>query len=501
MPKKPVIDTSELERRLQKAERDIIENAARITALEGQTPVEPPVEPPSGDRNYRLQAGPWQLAGFNPDDPFINLIWASRADWRVPGHDIYGGYDSADLLMRDGFIRDDGLPKAIPSNQMRQNRSYLKSADDRFHGAWLLLWDTLAGPGAADIRHTNDLDWTLLKSGRARIVIRPEDYENPNFHGLIIRINRLDTPLTELALIREEDEVAYNSGQIYRNEFIDRIKNYDVVRVMDWMRSGNSFIRKHEDQAESISAFWSEMARGREYPPARRAAPMSAMINLAVQTYTALWYNVPATLGAPEDFDLNDLRYEPSNVVAFDVESALESEHWDRYARKFISLLTVTGYPIDRELIISIGNEMWNWSSYYNATTAYAAHIGRYFDREGDQISRGYGILLGRLYIAFRNALAIHNREQKITFAVERHQVWSSSTRIALAAMREYVESKGIFWDNIKRYFAGSIAHYWAIFFKSLPNTDRPVSSSTKSSTKLFTILFSNRFRAYISIC
>ncbi|MEM9015277.1 MAG: hypothetical protein AAGB02_09260, partial [Pseudomonadota bacterium] len=242
----------------------------------------------SGD-GHKLQIGPWTPAAFSLEEPYINIIHASEMWWEA------GDMKTFDLIAAGHIDADTGLPFSIPQGANSLESKVFFSARDKrdYHGEWVLDWE-----GDADIEMlylTRENQW---RENANRLEFT-RDRKTPD-HSLI-KITRLGPGgLTSLRLYRKENETALNSGKIFSPRFIELVARNHIVRTMDLQEANRAQIRSIDEVATMDTLFWGNTAWQSELDqmPARRSAPIEAMLRLGVEADTEIWFHGPMQLGA-----------------------------------------------------------------------------------------------------------------------------------------------------------------------------------------------------------
>ena len=437
----------------------------------------PPPVPSRGGTKAQLQIGPWTLAPYSLEEPFINIVHASNVSWRTKSH-------TTQDLYKQGYInKATGLPKAIPpgENGIFSEVYFSSPIQSTYDGVWVLEWT-----GNADL----SLQF-LPKSAQRRISANRIEFTrdaSTRTHAAI-RINRLGAGgLKKLRLFRKANEKALKSGKIYSPQFIQMISRGHVVRAMDFQEANRAYIHKASQIAPMTEHFWANAAmRPGSFDTPYQSMPLEAVFALANESNTALWHHAPMELGAPKSFfdpsihtgGLITHSKRRSQLAENNVDAILNSAEWDRYADKVVAAMIKSGYPKNRPFYTTISNEVWNFNGRYFMGTRYAAGFATGYQAKygGNRWNyrNGYGVLLARWAEALDGALKRAGRNQSVVYVAEGQAANKATTRQALIGMQSYLTRKGYNWSNWSRNIGVSVASYWGwdTYYQLFPSIKR----------------------------
>ncbi len=419
-----------------------------------------------------IQVGPHYPQRTNIEEPFINLWHAAQNVWGTRS-------GMTNELVTEGYVSAAGYPQRWPGDRMDFGGFFLandkhEEAQAHWDGDWVLLW----GPAkCADMKIGWDSNGVGVKSpGRIEFT---RDYKKNKLLGIIMHVTSLDCPLTELALIRAENEEAYRQGKIYNPRFVEAMSGYDVIRTMDLQQAGTAVVTGPDDLPGTGDLFWAEHSwadggLSATRPPLYESMPLNAVVALGVESGKALWINAPLTLGAPQRlWDVKSDALKKGDGPWSKAYRAMASQHadeilaspaWDAYADALVAALAEEGYPEERMLYVTVGNEVWNWSRQYFLGTDYAWGVSQGLSAvakargRGDRV--GYGALLSRMKLALDAALLRAGRDQKVTYVMEGQVGWATTVH-ALNGAKAWMEGQGENWDDHAPGIGASVASYW----------------------------------------
>ncbi len=200
-----------------------------------------------------------------------------------------------------------------------------------------------------------DRGGTTLPDG-IQIVIQDTDPEGVGNH------------LRNFKVFRLEDEAAIEAGEIWRPEYLDKIGDFRVLRTMAMQEINSSPIVEWDDiQQSAQKATWTIDVGG---------APIGALVDLANETNSDLWVNVPHL--ATDDFVREMATYIRDNLDP-DLRVYLEysNEHWT-------PLFSQQQWFVDKGNA-AFGEGFFNGPQYYVSRAADVATLfGEVFGAEND---------------------------------------------------------------------------------------------------------------------
>jgi hypothetical protein len=146
----------------------------------------------------------------------------------------------------------------------------------------------------------------------------------PNGGGIVsIEIHSTDPQgsgnhLRNISVVKQEHIAAYEAGEIFNPEWLDAIDTAHSLRFMDWMQTNDSWLTTSSDTPQVDDASW-----------AIKGVPLAIMVQLANETGTDPWFNIP---------HLAD----------------------DGYIRDFVTQVRDTLDP-SLKAYFEFSNEVWNW--------------------------------------------------------------------------------------------------------------------------------------------
>ena len=244
---------------------------------------------------------------------------------------------------------------------------------------------------------------------------------------------------------------------------------------MDYQLTNGTFVNRADYVADMNMAHWGDENTGpynSTSPNLKATMPLEALFAMGVECDNEIWFQVPVHMGFPFDWKSPELlsfdgsefgQLERAAMQEF--ETVLQSDEWDKYADMAVKALDASGYPADRLLHISLGNEVWNYGGPgFLIQTIYARGIGRAFDGGTDRYQErvGYGVLFARMMTAFEDAFARAGRDQNVVYVMEAQAANAYQGRKSYVSAKAAIEEKfGRKWGTFSPKMGLSIASYW----------------------------------------
>lgn len=450
----------------------------RVTmVVDGTGPI-----PPPGQLAYRLQVGEWFISQGNAAQPLINMLHASDAYWT-------GGNLFPNDLYADGTIDPETMLPVEGFTGWISTGGYFKPHQDQWADEWVLLWD-----GDADVRMTGQVHDVVAAPNRVEFKRLATDDSVAQ-----VTVTRVGSGFSNLALIRKSDEARYRDGKIYTARWLDMVARYDLLRAMDMQHANRAQVTSVDNLATMRSTFWGNTLW--QSPPThlgpdnfsfhpRRSMPVEAVFRAAVEADVELWFHAPMALGSPKTIaDFNGSPWQMRAFVRDSAQAIIDSPEWARYADHVVEALIASGYPSDRQLILSLDNEIWNTEGHYAASQQYANGIGMAVSGLPDGAwSEGYGRLMAHFAAHFEDALERAGREQNVVYNIETQTANPDVTRRALERYKLHIDEMRRDWSYYAERSAVGPTNYWggqAWYFDLFPEiVNRPCCNQLPSPTQ-----------------
>ena len=188
------------------------------------------------------------LAGVNDfarEEPFVNVFDKAR-QW-IPHQTAPGSaWDSKVPVPQ----RPDGYPTQVPFTDAEGGEHIVRTMILSDPGSTLPLerfrivtqgTGTIRLWGSATTRFESPVDTTVTVDHRL----------GKSLFVVIERSERAD-PVHGISVVREEDIARDGEGAVFREEFLEYLKDFQVIRFMDWGRTNNSEIVNWSDRTPEV---------------------------------------------------------------------------------------------------------------------------------------------------------------------------------------------------------------------------------------------------------
>lgn len=267
--------------------------------------------------NPSLGMGLGGISDWSTQLPFINHFKSSRP-WI--GHEprANGGYNWGGVSEEEFVLDENGYPISLPvvNGKTAAMGTVLftnMEAEEIPGGKYIVLYD---GEGTIDYHIRAEKIESESTLGRDVVEFTPEG----NTFGM--RITETDPNNTgdyirNIRVVREDQLDLYEAGATFNPKWLEKIEDFRSLRFMDWMETNHSEVSEWRDRATLDDASWMEQA------------PIEVMIELANQTGTDPWFNIP-------------------------------HQATDEFIRNFAEIVKEQLDP-DLKAHFEFSNEVWNW--------------------------------------------------------------------------------------------------------------------------------------------
>lgn len=268
---------------------------------------------PKTDGAPPMAVNPAGVSDWSVQQPFLDVMKSARA-WIGHKPNQWGGMDHDDLA-KAGHLDENGWPVRIPRELSTIATVILTDLPEEavsLAGRYRVQFD---GDGIVDV------------GGRARNVrFAPNEVTfdfTPGPGPVEIRIKRTDRKGTgdnvrNITVVAQDRIAAYEAGKIFNPDWLALIRDFDVLRFMDWMKTNDS---------EQIH--WSDRPLVSDYTWTRIGVPVEIMLALANELDADTWFTMPHRSD-------------------------------DDYNMRFATAVR-DGLNDDRRAYVEYSNEVWNW--------------------------------------------------------------------------------------------------------------------------------------------
>ena len=236
-----------------------------------------------GLKDPTLAFGLTGVSDWSTEMPFLDITRTMRP-WIGHRREAWGGMTYQQLL-DGGYLDEHGWPKKIPEGLGAVGTIWAWGGLDvagtpagrSRAGVYVLTYE---GEGAIEITF---LGSNILSSEPGRIV-----FENPIGKQMGLNITSTDPNGTgnyirNISIVPQKYEALAKTGELFNPDWLAVVQDARQLRFMDWMATNNSTVTEWSDRPKLGDATWME-----------RGVPVEVMVQLANQTGTDPWFNMPA---------------------------------------------------------------------------------------------------------------------------------------------------------------------------------------------------------------
>ncbi|NET39040.1 MAG: cellulose-binding protein [Cyanothece sp. SIO1E1] len=237
----------------------------------------------SFDKELSLGTNLTSIKDWSTEIPFVDAFksarsWITQCLPEETGCSGSWGTDEYDKLNLDeqGWVKSLPAPEDSPE-YTRVATLLFRDVEHYPGGQYIVLYD-----GEGTIEYGFDAQKDESESVLGRDVINV----NPSNRGIYLIItstdpNRAGDYIRNIHVIKAEYETSYES-EIFNPDFIERIKEFQALRFMDWMGTNNSMQSEWRDRPKVDDASY-----------AWKGAPVEIMVELANRIGANPWFNMP----------------------------------------------------------------------------------------------------------------------------------------------------------------------------------------------------------------
>ena len=249
---------------------------------------------------------------FSSQQPFASEF-KSSSSWFTQSQQTWNTNEE-DLLDLDS----NGWIKSLPSAEEGTEYTTAATLLFRGHGSYLPGNYVVLYEGEGEIEYKLDATKNEALSTPGRDVIEVA----PSQAGIFLGITETDPNGTgdyirDLKVVHEDFE-SIVATETFNPEFVDKVQPFDTFRFMNWMETNNS------EQEE-----WADRPKLEDARYTGSGAPVEVMVELANQTDTNPWFNMPHL--ATDEYVENFANYVKENLEpGLEVYVEYSNEVWNR---------------------------------------------------------------------------------------------------------------------------------------------------------------------------
>jgi hypothetical protein len=186
-----------------------------------------------------------------------------------------------------------------------------------------------------------------------------------------VQVTGLDArfPLTDIHIVRRDQEALYKAGEIFNPAFTSKIASFDTLRYMDWSATNVTRVVDWGDRTKTSAMSWQNESGG--------TVPIEVMVALANKTKTNMWLNIPTQ--ANDDYVRQMITYVRDHLdpgLNVKLEYSNEVWNWSQYPAHYAQSQGAKLFDIDADGDGKIdGNAAANFATYYGYRAAQVAGI------------------------------------------------------------------------------------------------------------------------------
>ena len=231
---------------------------------------------------------------YSSELPFLNEF-KSSSSWITQSQ---GTWNTKEEDMLD--LDSEGWVRSLPSSEEGAEYTSVSTLLFRDHSSYLPGNYVVLYEGEGEIEYGFDAEKNEALSTPGRDVIEVE----PSSSGILLTITETDPDETgdyirDIEIVPEDLESSV-ATETFNPEFVDKVERFDALRFMDWMETNGSSQENWEDRPKPEDARYVD------------GVPLEVMVELANQTDTDPWFNIPHL--ATDEYVENFAEYVSENL-------------------------------------------------------------------------------------------------------------------------------------------------------------------------------------------
>lgn len=288
------------------------------------------------------------LADWSSEYPFLDTMKLSRVwfDW--------------ERRTAEGIELDENGWVTSFSKGLRPETVFLTTDSERpvVYEHYIVRWK-----GKGRLGYGGCVEKVGKAHGGDRIKVRHEE--------CVLALEEIDKadPIRDITIVPEKHIAAFDRGEVFNPDFIEKIKVFRSLRFMDWMVTNGSLQGK-----------WSDRPVPEDRTYAQKGVPLEIMIALANKVLADPWFNMP---------HLADTEY-------------------------FRNFATLVKEQLNPELTsyVEHSNEIWNWLF---PQSQYALKVSKsLFNAEGDAYQQWHGMRTAQMCDVWKGEVFANEKQRVI---------------------------------------------------------------------------------------
>lgn len=190
----------------------------------------------------------------------------------------------ADLEAKIKFDAD-GWPTEVQRGTRLITTIGVDPIDDDIPDRYVVLFD---GEGQLEY-----IGAQVLEARKGRQLIKVVSSENTGFAHLFLLISktRKGNHIRNIRVVREDQLPAFEAGGVFNEAFLAKLKDFTLLRFMDWMGTNSSVVTSSKSRRKVTDASWTTE---NAWEGTRRAGvPIEVVVALANRIGADAWINIP----------------------------------------------------------------------------------------------------------------------------------------------------------------------------------------------------------------
>lgn len=360
------------------------------------------------------------IADYSTQLPFLDGFktsrqWITQCDESDPNCKDKWDTQEFNLLDLDqkGWVKSLPAPEDAPQYTRVSTLLYRDIPNRYRSGKYIVLYE---GEGKIEYYFAARKDEAASKPGRDII-----DVDASKSDGILLSITATDPNkngnyLRNIRVIHTDDQMLYQSGEIFNPLFLEKINKFSVLRFMDWMGTNGSTQKDWKDRPlpENVSYSY------------RGNVPVEIMVALANKLKAEPWFNMPHL--ATEDY-------------------------WVKFAQKVKETLDP-----NLKVYVEYSNEVWNLG-FPQSQYAFQQGKARWGENKSNAYMQWYGMKMAQMCDTWKSVFA--EQKNRVICVMGTQRGWRGIEKPALECPEWVAEGNkpcyqhGIDAYAIAAYFGG----------------------------------------------